>query len=117
MPRTTVRHAIRAGAVTTGLALGSVAGPAMAAAPSDWEEAVGVSTLDYLLLFIGFPLAITVVIFVLTYLPSMIRGRSTEPGVVFQEKSEWFGGPRKGLDEQSDDDSADTSTGGAGARW
>lgn len=116
MRQTCVRHAIRGTAVATGLALGSLAAPAFAAAPSDWEPVTSLSTLEYLLILFGFPLAITAVIFLLTYLPSMIRGGSTEPALVFQEKKEWFGGPRKGLDDSAESDTSD-STGGAGARW
>lgn len=117
MTQTIVRHVIRIATVATGFALGSMASPALAAPPSDWETTEGVSTLQYLMLFIGFPLAIAAVIFFLTYLPSMMKGRSAEPALVFQEKKEWFGGPRKGLDEKSDDDASANDTGGAGARW
>ena len=110
-----VRHVTRAAAVTLGLVLGSLAAPAFAAAPSSWEPAPDVPALHYLLIFFGFPLAIGAVLFLLVYLPSMTKGRSTEPALAFHKDSEWFGGPRKGLDESSEE-SAD-NTGGAGARW
>ena len=115
MPPLVVRHVTRGAAVGLGLVLGSLAAPAFAAPPSDWEPAPDVPVLHYLLLFFGFPLAIAAVLFLLVYLPSMIKGRSTEPALAFHKESEWFGGPRKGLDETGDE-SAD-NTGGAGARW
>ena len=110
-----VRHVTRATVVTLGLVLGSLSAPAWAAAPTSWEPDPPVSTLHYLLIFFGIPLAIAAVLFLLVYLPSMTRGHSTEPALAFHKESEWFGGPRKGLDESSQE-SAD-NTGGAGARW
>ena len=110
-----VRHVTRGTTVALGLVLGSLAAPAVAAPPSDWEETPNESALHYLMLFFGFPLAIGAVLFLLVYLPSMTKGRSSEPALAFHKDSEWFGGPRKGLDESSQE-SAD-NTGGAGARW
>jgi hypothetical protein len=110
-----VRHVTRATVVTLGLVLGSLSTPAFAAAPTSWEPDPDVSTLHYQLIFFGIPLAIGAVLFLLVYLPSMTKGHSTEPALAFHKDSEWFGGPRKGLDESSQE-SAD-NTGGAGARW
>jgi hypothetical protein len=110
-----VRHVTRGTVAALGLVLGSLSAPAFAAAPTSWEPDPHVSALHYLLLFFGIPLAIGAVLFLLVYLPSMIKGHSTEPALAFHKDSEWFGGPRKGLDESSQE-SAD-NTGGAGARW
>ena len=110
-----VRRLSRVLAVTFGIALGGLAGPAFAAAPSSWEDPGTTSTLHYLMLFFGIPLAITAVIFLLTYLPSMMKRKDAEPGTVFQERKEWFGGPRKAPDEAQSGETE--STGGAGARW
>lgn len=91
-------------------------------ATSPWEVAL-------VLVFI--PLAIIIAITVLTYLPTLLRrrGGSAEPAVVFAEHSEWFGGPREGLESLTQGStpaagrtgstvvSADPGTGGASARW
>lgn len=117
MPHALRRHLARAGVLTVGLALGAVASPAVAEPPSNgWEQAEDPSTLELLIVLGGIPLAIIAVLALLTYLPSMIRGQSTESALVFKEHSEWIGGPRK----RPDADAADRErepTGGAGAQW
>ncbi len=110
-----VRRVTRGTTIAVGLVLGSLAAPAVAAPPTDWPETTDESPLHYLLLFFGFPLAIAAVLFLLVYLPSMTKRGSTEPALAFHKDSEWFGGPRKGLDDSVAEDADDT--GGAGARW
>jgi hypothetical protein len=108
----------RVSVVALGLAAGLAAAPAYAEAPdsSAWEAAEDPSTLEFLAIFVGAPAAIIAVLALLVYLPSMMRGPSTEPALVFSQRSEWFGGPRKKPDAA--DDQADREpTGGAGAQW
>lgn len=113
-----VRTARRVSVVALGLAAGLAAAPAHAEAPttSFWEEAEDPSALEFLAIFVGAPFAIFAVLALLVYLPSMMRGQSSEPALVFSQRSEWFGGPRKKPD--AEDDTTDREpTGGAGAQW
>jgi len=65
----------------------------------------------------GIPLAVILLLTLLVYLPSMMRGQSSEPALAFQERSEWFGGPRKGVDAAPGSSDTDEDKGGAGGRW
>jgi hypothetical protein len=100
-----------------GLALGSLASPAFASPPADWSDSTRDGPLDFLLVIVGIPLAVILVITLLVYLPSMIRGRSTEPAVVFHDRSEWFGGPREAPDATGSTSEESQDRGGASARW
>lgn len=74
------------------------------------------SGLDFLLVLLFIPLAIGVVITVLVVLPSLIQGEKYDPTKAWQGTTkEWFGGPRKGIEEPPRSKPEDT--GGAGARW
>jgi hypothetical protein len=106
-------------AVPLGLALALVAAPAVAAPPTTWEPD-DTSGLRLLTVIVLIPLAAIAVITLLTYLPSLVRGRSNEPAVAFQRRSEWFGGPRAGADaavDQASGQGSESGKGGAGARW
>ena len=106
----------RVSVVALGLAAGLVAAPAYAEPPTTWEPTEDPSALEYLAIFVGAPAAIIAVLALLVYLPSMSKGKSTEPALAFQKHSEWFGGPRKKPDTQ--DATGDREpTGGAGAQW
>lgn len=106
----------RLAVVTTGLALPMAASPAFAEPPTSWEQAEDPSALEFLTVLAGIPLAIIAVLALLTYLPSMIRGQSNEPALVFAERSEWFGGPRK--TPTADEVPTDRQpVGGAGAQF
>ena len=115
-----VRNLTRAAVVTTGLAFATVATPALAAPPTSWEDPVNDSALEALLLLVGVPLVIIAVIALLTYLPSMVGSRSAGSSLAFQERPEWFGGPRQGADAAAvteADTAATSDKGGASARW
>jgi hypothetical protein len=89
-----------------------------AEAPTTWENVDNGSTVEHLLFLLGVPALVFLVVWVLVYLPSMMNRQSAEPAVASQDKSEWFGGPRKGVGAAPDtapEDSADK--GGASARW
>lgn len=114
------RNVLRVSAVAFGLAAGLTAAPAYAEPPttSFWEDAEDPSALEFLAIFVGAPFAIFAVLALLVYLPSMMRGQSSEPALVFAQKSEWFGGPRKKPGAEDQDEQTDREpTGGAGAQW
>ncbi len=101
-----------------GFLLWSVAPPAMASPPETWSEAESDGAMDFLLVLGVIPLGIILLITLLVFIPSMTRGRSSEPAVAFHDRSEWFGGPRRGLDDPATgEDHEDLERGGASARW
>ncbi len=116
---------MRASAVTLGLALGSLAAPALAAPPDAWEDPENGPLLNDLLFLLGVPLLVFMLLALLVYLPSMMRRQSSQNGLAFGERPEWFGGPRKGVDSAggtgSDSSAAGadqpSDKGGASARW
>jgi len=104
--------------VLAGLVLGSLAAPALATPPETWEDPDNGSALELLLILGGIPLGIILLLALMVYLPSMMRGQSSEPALAFQERSDWFGGPRKGVQATQDQASgASEDKGGAGGRW
>jgi hypothetical protein len=117
MISTALRRVSRA--LVPGLALGVLllAAPAEARPPSTWDEPRPMSTPELLLVLVGVPILVFLVLALLVYLPSMIRGRNSEPGVAFQERSEWFGGPRKGVGGAPEAPTGAGDKGGASARW
>lgn len=117
MLSTVLRRAFRASVVAAVLAVGWLAAPAQASPPVTWEEPDNGSTLHQLLILVGIPLAAVLLITLLVYLPSMIRGQQTQPAVAFQERSEWFGGPREGAVAADSAAAPEEDKGGAGARW
>lgn len=115
---TLVRNLTRAAVVAGGLGLGALASPAVAAPPMSWEDPDNGSILDALLLLVGVPLAVCLILTLLVYLPSMVRSKPAGTAVAFQDRPEWFGGPRQGA-AAAEDDGAGSSmdTGGASARF
>jgi hypothetical protein len=100
------------GAVVLGSTL--LASPAGATPPSTWQDPDNPSAAAALLTMGGWIFGIIAVIALLTYLPSMIRSSRGENALTFTEKSEWFGGPRTGIDQEAEEPQ---STGGSSARW
>jgi len=114
------RRALRASVVAVGLALTTVATPALAAPPDTWENSDNGPLLNDLMFLIGVPLAVVAVVTLLTYLPSLARGQSSHGEPSFRDDPEWFGGPRRGVDATSDAGAApeeSSSKGGASAQW
>jgi hypothetical protein len=111
------RRASRVAVVALGLAVGTIAAPAFADAPSTWENPNNKPAIDTLIYLLGVPLLVFIVVWVLVYLPSMMRRQSSSPAVAFQERSEWFGGPRAGVDATTESTSDTNEKGGAGAGW
>ena len=97
------------------LGLVALAGPASADVPEGWSNPPSVSVLHWVLLLIGVPVLLFLVIALLVYLPSMVRGerRRSSAG----EGTEWFGGPRKGTSELPAPDNEESKAGGASGRW
>ena len=89
------------------------ASPALASTPETWEDTTNPSAASALLTLGGWVLGVIAVITLLTYLPSMVRGDGGD-ALTFSEKSEWFGGPRTGVDRDAEQPQG---TGGASARW
>lgn len=98
-----------------GLVVG-LGGPAAAAVPQGWSDPEPVSALSFLLVVVVAPVVLALVIALLTYLPSMLRGQGLAPGSAGGE-DEWFGGPIRGTAELAAADDEGSKAGGAGARW
>ena len=111
------RRASRVVAVALGVALGSLAAPALAAPPEGWPTPDDRSLMNDLLFLLGVPVLVFVLLTLLVYLPSMIRRQSSEPALAFRERPEWFGGPRKGVGSTVASEDEQAGKGGASARW
>lgn len=118
MKTTLLRRLCRAGAVLSGLSLALVAVPASAAPPQTWDDPDQEPLLGTLAFLVGVPLLVIALVTLAVYLPSMMRGQSTEPALAFHDRNEWFGGPRKGLDSATSVPAEDHAPrGGGSARW
>lgn len=91
-----------------------LAGPASAAVPEGWSNPEDVEPLHALGLLVGVPVLLFLLITLAVYVPSLARGAAA---VASGPDHEWFGGPRKALDELAGPDDADSKAGGASARW
>lgn len=108
-------------AATLVLAAGSLV-PAVADTPAGWDEGPGPSALDYLVVLLLIPVGLALVISFLALVPSLVRGRGYEPGQAWRGRSEWFGGPEKGVQAADEVDPERLEAGGKGAgggsgRW
>jgi hypothetical protein len=100
----------------------AVVTPAAADTPEAWESAPSVSALEFLMVILIIPLAIALVLTLLTLLPSLASNRGYEPGQSWRSEAEWFGGPTKGIksaDEVTAEqiESRSKDTGGTSAGW
>ena len=115
------RRALRALVLTPAAVLPLLSAPALAAPPETWTDAEPVGGLDFLLLLLLIPLGLALLIMLLVYVPSMVRGQKYTPGRAWRSESEWFGGPKDGLEAADKVDlhaeGAQTERGGASARW
>jgi hypothetical protein len=116
------RRLSRVLALTPVVLLPLVAAPALAVPPEQWPEAEPVSALDFLMVLLLVPLALTIVIALFTYVPTFVKGDRYTPGRSWRSENEWFGGPQAGLEaadrtdpKQIEDEKSDR--GGASARW
>ncbi|NYD42587.1 hypothetical protein [Nocardioides panaciterrulae] len=111
-----VRRAALVLTTSAGLGLVGLAGPASAAVPEGWSNPPSVSALHAVLLLGGVPLLAYVVLTLLVYLPSMLRGERRSSGA-HPGESQWFGGPSKGTSELPAPDNEESKAGGASGRW
>ena len=99
----------------------SVASPALATAPAQWDEPQGIPFVHGLLVFAVIPLSLFALIVLLVYVPSLARGESYQPGLAWRSEPEWFGGPHAGVEAvdrvQIGSAGSKTDRGGASARW
>ena len=109
-----VRHVLRTAPVGLIAASVMLAAPANANVPEGWSDPEPVDTLEAILLLVGMPLLLILLITLAVYLPSLARGESRTGGGPARE---WFGGPRKSVEELAAPDSDDSKAGGASARW
>lgn len=115
-------HAVRraARAATSVAALGFVtatvllAGPANAAVPEGWSNPEDVDTLQAIGLLACVPVLLFLLITLAVYVPSLARGAVAAAS---GPEHEWFGGPRKSMDELAAPDDEDSKAGGASVRW
>ena len=116
------RRAARALALTPAVLLVSAATPALAAAPSTWEKSPSVSPLHFLLIVAAIPAGLFVLISLLVYVPSLVKGERYQPGLAWRNEPEWFGGPSAGVEAAQKQDPAEIEAGadergGARAQW
>jgi hypothetical protein len=85
-------------ALVPALVVTTSAGAALAAPPESWESPAHTSPLYILLVLGAIPVALFALITLLVYLPSMTKGQHSQPGQSWGGETEWFGGPREGLE-------------------
>lgn len=95
---TVVRRAARVLAILPAILVTLAASAAFAEPPETWEDTPSVSGLHVIVLLVIIPLALFLLIWLLVYLPSMMRGNEDQSGMVRHGQAEWFGGPQGGLE-------------------
>ena len=116
------RPAVRAAVVAATLSLMlALATPAQALYRDDGDgPGPGISALETLLLYVGIPLAVFVLVALLTYAKAMTRGPRYRPDLGWWAGPVWFEGPPQGAAAIATDDTPGTVAadgGGASARW
>ncbi len=89
---------------------------ASAATPEGWGPTPDVDMGFVLWALIGLPVLAFLVIWLLVYLPAMVRGERLTPGAAVAD-DQWLGGPRRSIGELAGPDTAESKAGGASARW
>lgn len=112
-----VRRCLRLLAVLPAAAVMLATQPAMADAPELWEDAPDVAALEAILVLVLIPLGLFVLITLLVYVPSMSRGEGYHPGQAWRGESEWFGGPRTGVEALEPGEQKSAERGGSSGRW
>ncbi len=110
---TVVRRAARVLAILPAILVTLAASAAFAEPPETWEDTPSVSGLHVIVLLVIIPLALFLLIWLLVYLPSMMRGNEDQSGVVRHGQAEWFGGPQGGLEAVDTADNRVQPTAGA----
>jgi hypothetical protein len=110
---TVVRRAARVLAILPAILVTLAASAAFAEPPETWEDTPSVSGLHVIVLLVIIPLALFLLIWLLVYLPSMMRGNQDQSGMVRHGQAEWFGGPQGGLEAVDTADNRVQPTAGA----
>jgi hypothetical protein len=110
---TVVRRAARVLAILPAILVTLAASAAFAEPPETWEDTPSVSGLHVIVLLVIIPVALFLLIWLLVYLPSMMRGNEDQSGVVRHGQAEWFGGPQGGLEAVDTADNRVQPTAGA----
>ena len=110
---TVVRRAARVLAILPAILVTLAASAAFAEPPETWEDTPSVSGLHVIVLLVIIPLALFLLIWLLVYMPSMMRGNEDQSGVVRHGQAEWFGGPQGGLEAVDTADNRVQPTAGA----
>jgi hypothetical protein len=95
---TVVRRAARVLAILPAVLLTFAASAAFAEPPETWEDTPSVSGLRVIVLLVIIPAALFLLIWLLVYLPSMMRGNRDQSSLARHGQAEWFGGPEGGLE-------------------
>jgi hypothetical protein len=108
-----VRRAARVFAILPAILVTLAASTAFAEPPETWEDTPSVSGLHVIVLLVIIPVALFMLIWLLVYLPSMMRGNQDQSGMVRHGQAEWFGGPEGGLEAVDTADNRVQPTAGA----
>jgi hypothetical protein len=112
-----LRSVVTAGALSA-WAFVAAAAPALAAGSGDdGEVADSISVGRALLIYVGIPLGIVAVIWVLASLPSMVKAPRYRPGLSWWAAPVWFSGPEDPGAEASATEGSSEGSGGTSARW
>jgi hypothetical protein len=123
-PSRAPRSLARALALSPAAVVLVLASPASAARPDQWPAAEPVSPLSFLLVLVIFPVALFLVITLLSSIGAFVRSEpgSYQPGLAWRNEPEWFGGPHEGLAKVDRQPQVTTGgdapdRGGASGRW
>jgi hypothetical protein len=102
--------------------VGALLDASAADTPQGWEKAPSVSGLEFLLVLLLIPLGLAAVIALLVSLPSLAGNRGYQPGQAWRGESEWFGGPRTGVEAAAEVtpeelEASSRDAGGTSGRW
>jgi hypothetical protein len=114
--RVFTRRAARAIAIAVGLAVPMVGGVS-AFAVEDGETPDPLPVGQTVLIFVVLPIAISLVILFLTYLPGWFRGPRYRPTREWDHDPLWFAGPKDAADAIAYDTQIRVQGGGASAGW
>ena len=95
---TAVRRTARVLAILPAVLVSLAASAAIAEPPEGWENTPSVSGMEVIVVLLLIPLGLFLLICLLVYLPSMIRGNKDRSSELQHGKAEWFGGPDGGLE-------------------
>ena len=110
---TVVRRAARVLAILPAVLVTFAASAAIAEPPETWENTPSVSGLEVITLLLLVPLGLFLLIWLLVYLPSMMRRNKDQSSEVRHGQAEWFGGPEGGLETVDTADNRVQPTAGA----